>query len=373
MKKKILFISDFSFHIPGGAQKSMEVIMEGLCDNYDFYVLMPGSTYKPESEKYKCICLEEFDDFLVNDSVLKSLKIIKAIRRVIKQLSPDIIHAHMLSGMAVLEILKVFRMIKGKVVYTERGVADQYSKINRFLIRKAVKNFDGIVVTTNYNQKLYSRLYNAIPEKTRVIPNTAGSLFEEYNPMMKRDEKQRIGFTKKVVMFNARLSYAKNWEMSLDVIKWINQEYDYQFIVVVGTDRSEKENSESKKMLEEIQECVGSENLCSYVNMDLSDLSRLYYAADVFIMTSRSESFGRTAVEAMSRSVVVFGTKIDGLSEVIGFDDYKFTDLDDFKEKFRLFESRGACAEQARFLERFRKNYTLETNLTLYDDLYKSL
>ena len=50
--QKILFISDYSFKVPGGAQKSMEIIMNGLSDQYEFYVLMPGKKYEYD-EKYK--------------------------------------------------------------------------------------------------------------------------------------------------------------------------------------------------------------------------------------------------------------------------------------------------------------------------------
>lgn len=371
--RKILYISDYSFWVPGGAQKSMEIIMEGLYKEYDFYALMPGKKYNIHEDKYKTICIDSIDDFLVNISITQTLKVLTELRKVICELKPDIVHAHMVSGMSAIEVLKAMHLINCPVVYTERGVADQYSRITRLIIKMMVKNFDRIAVTTHYNQELYKELYNVENDKICVIPNTAGSQFEKFEPNKKKIAKKELGFSKQVIMFNARMTYNKNWEMSIEIIKWMARQYDYQYIVVIGSDQTRDDIEKCWKCLDEIKNIVGTNNLKSYVDISLDQLNELYYAADVFIMTSRSESFGRTAVEAMSRAAVVFGTNIDGLSEVIGNDNYKFNDVNEFQYKFQGYLNRDAETESKWFLNRFRTQYSLERNISAYRNLYESV
>lgn len=373
--EKILFISDYSFYVPGGAQKSMEIIMEGLCEKYEFWVLMPGKQYSPLSKKYKCICLEEFDTFLVNESLFKTLRLLSAMKKVFKTVNPAVIHAHMVSGMSALEIMKILGWLdKYKLVYTERGVADQYSKITRMIISHMVKNFDAVVTTTNYNKMMYQKLYQISENIISVIPNTAGAVFEEFDIQNIKIMKNKYGLKKKTVMMNARLTYNKNWDLSLEILKWLSSIDDFNYIVVVGSDQSEQDKKQCHELLKTIEGIVGNENLLGFCDISLEKLNELYYASDIFIMTSRSESFGRTAVEAMSRYNVVFGTNIDGLAEVIGIDDYKFSDLQEFKDKYNdLKKNRNIEDEKKMFYKRFCKNYSLRNNLELSNDLYQKL
>ncbi|MCO7177097.1 glycosyltransferase family 4 protein [Sporolactobacillus kofuensis] len=371
--KKVLFISDYNFRIPGGAQKSMEIVMNGLSDKYKFFVLMPGEKIDNRDSHYTCICLEKFDTFLVNESFIKTIKITCAINRVINKIQPDLIHVHMVSSMSVVELLKKLIRIKCKLVYTERGVANQYSKITKVILMNTVKDFDKIITTTNINKRLYVDLYTHDAEKVTVIPNTAGPIFEGYKYELKLLNKKKYNLIKKTIMMNARLTYNKNWELSKRILFWMAQNFDFQYIIVIGSDRSEKDIQKCKIQLQQIEEIVGRDNFTGYYDLTLSELNELYYASDVFIMSSRSESFGRTAVEAMARGNVVFGTNIDGLAEVIGYSEYKYTTLDEFKDKFLSFQDKNLKTEQNKFYNKFIENYSLEKNLEAHKDIYGTL
>jgi len=48
-------------------------------------------------------------------------------------------------------------------------------------------------------------------------------------------------------------------------------------------------------------------------NIPQEEMNELYYAADIFVLTSNRESFGRTAIEAMSRKCAVLGRNVGGL------------------------------------------------------------
>lgn len=371
--KKILFLSDFSFNIPGGAQKSMEIIMDGLSNEFEFYIIMPGEKFDYQGA-YNIIFLKEFDNLLVNNNLVKTFKILMNLYKIIKELKPDVIHTHMVSTMSAVETLKMLGLLKGiKLIYTERGVATQYSKINQVILKRIARDFSKIITTTSINRSIYLNKYLASAEKVRVIPNTAGPLFEKYDHKKHKEMKAYYSVDKPVIMLNGRFAYDKNWEMAKEIIRYITTCYDYEFVIVLGSNKSEQHIAECEKFIKDLQIIAGENKVKGFIDLTLEELSDLYYIADFFILTSRRESFGRTAVEAMARNSIVFGTDIDGLAEVIEFKEYKYKHLDDFKAKFKDLHSKDVEKEKVRFYNRYVQYFSGKKNIDLHRDLYNTL
>ncbi|WP_400243859.1 glycosyltransferase family 4 protein [Niallia sp. JL1B1071] len=372
MRKRILFISDYSFNVPGGAQKSMEIIMQGLSSEFEFYVIMPGEKYEYK-ESYKIIFLEDFDNLLINENVIKSSKILFDLMKQINIIKPNVIHTHMVSSMSGVGLLKWLKLLKNiQLIYTERGVPSYYSKINQFVIKYAIQNFSKIITTTNINRKKYLEMYSAPKDKVTTIPNTAGPLFDIYDSEKETSIKKAYGYSKKVVMFNGRYTDDKNWSLAKEIIKYLTSKFDYSFVVVLGSDKSEEDIKKCKKLIGEIESIVGKRNIISFIDLSLLELSDLYYLSDIFILTSNRESFGRTAVEAMSRKSTVFGTDIDGLAEVINFNDYKYKNLQDFVDKFTKFQEKDIEVEKERFYKRYVDNFSGKINIDLHREIYEN-
>ena len=112
---------------------------------------------------------------------------------------------------------------------------------------------------------------------------------------------------------------------------------------------------------------------------DLSqkEISQYYYLVDFFIMTSNFESFGKAAVEAMSRRCIVLSTPVGGLREVIGNkDDLYETDRPQKlakRIKYLLDHPDEADAERQMFYRRFADNYTSDKNIEGHVKLYKEI
>ena len=94
-------------------------------------------------------------------------------------------------------------------------------------------------------------------------------------------------------------------------------------------------------------------------------------------MTSCFESFGKAAVEAMSRKCIVLSTAVGGLPEVIGNEEdlYDMNDLSKLTDRIKELIEDPAKADEERkmFLNRYNDNYTIEANIKrhmkLYDDI----
>ena len=281
------------------------------------------------------------------------------------------------STMLLIGIMKAFKLINSniKIIYTDRGVLNKYKKKTYYGIKVFSTLFLKIVLTTNSNKKLYQDMLNINKNKLDVIYNTAGEIFEKYEDEKRIVNREKLKFSvkDKVVMFAGRFSKEKNWTLALDIVKELPN--DAKVIIALGSNKTPDNILRCKEFIETLEYYVGKENIRSYIDISLNEINNLYYASDIFILTSSTESFGRTAIEAMSRKNVVYGTNIDGLKEVIGFKENLYTTKEEIILKINqiINNEQKLNEEKCKFYDRFNDTFTLEKNLKSYDYLYQNL
>lgn len=371
----ILFLSDVSLDIVGGAQESMKVIMQGLKNKYNFKIVTPKNNRKYD---FDVIELKEYNNLtLRGKKIIDIIKIIKNLDTIIKTNNINIIHVQMPSTMLLIGIMKAFKLINSniKIIYTDRGVLNKYKKKTYYGIKVFSTLFLKIVLTTNSNKKLYQDMININKNKLDVIYNTAGEIFEKYEDEKRIVNREKLKFSvkDKVVMFAGRFSKEKNWTLALDIVKELPN--DAKVIIALGSNKTPDNILRCKEFIETLEYYVGKENIRSYIDISLNEINNLYYASDIFILTSSTESFGRTAIEAMSRKNVVYGTNIDGLKEVIGFKENLYTTKEEIILKINqiINNEQKLNEEKCKFYDRFNDTFTLEKNLKSYDYLYQNL
>ena len=110
------------------------------------------------------------------------------------------------------------------------------------------------------------------------------------------------------------------------------------------------------------------------INVPFPEMEQFYYDIDIFILTSwkKSESFGRTIVEAMSRRCAVLTTDAGGSVEVVGDKDTICDNVEDFCANIQEWNTdRNRLSDiKKRNYERVRREYTLEKNVSQYLALY---
>ncbi len=152
-------------------------------------------------------------------------------------------------------------------------------------------------------------------------------------PMKKRQlirEKYKIEDDRTVIGFCGRFSPQKDWALATEIIEKCSNEFnDYVYMLVIGTDGTQKNMDEVIKYCEDLKGKIGEDKVKIYINLNINEVEEVYYAMDCFILTSKWESFGRTAVEAMARKNIVIGRNVDGLSEVIGNSEYLYSHSDE--------------------------------------------
>lgn len=134
------------------------------------------------------------------------------------------------------------------------------------------------------------------------------------------------------------------------------------------------ERSEAERLTREL----GVEEHVTFLGKQ-SALPEILSVADIFLLPSQQESFGLSALEAMSCSVPVIATNIGGIPEVVKHDETGYiAELGDVQRMAKycvelLSNPKKLAAFRANARRRAVENFDIATIVPLYEDLYESV
>ena len=151
---------------------------------------------------------------------------------------------------------------------------------------------------------------------------------------------------------------------------------DFKVALVLSV-YEDRDDATVKEVKDGITKVIGEENLIYMQDLNQREISDYYYLVDFFIMTSCFESFGKAAVEAMSRKCIVLSTAVGGLPEVIGNKDdlYDMNDLSKLTDRIKALmdDPEAAKREREMFYKRYTDNYTPDKNIEGHLRVYRKI
>ncbi|HEX55244.1 MAG: glycosyltransferase family 1 protein [Candidatus Altiarchaeales archaeon] len=174
--------------------------------------------------------------------------------------------------------------------------------------KKGMKEADLIITVSNYTKDIVIRNYGIDPEKIHVVHNSIDYFEFESEKLI---EDYPIKKYRKIVLFLGRMTIQKGPDHFLRVAKMVSEiEPDAIFVMGGSGDMFPYIVEEATRL------GIGDRVLFTdFLSGD--DLKRIYRIADVYVMTSVSEPFGITALEAIANGTPIIITKQSGVSEVI--------------------------------------------------------
>lgn len=333
--KKIMLMCDNNLQTVGGEQESTKIIINGIKDKCNLFVVQPGDFVSEGVTSFK-ITNETRIKHLIKKPIV-FFKYVKSVIKIVHYVKPEIIHTQAQVSFFLIALLKKLMIIRDvKLYHTERGLKNKYNLFFLKLFLFSFKNTDLIVTTTEYNKSSWAKELEKkkIQVEMRVIENTAGPIFEIY------DSSKKVSPDELVIGFAGRYAEWKNWRLAVDIIKSLREQSNYiikVFLAIGALD--DKAVLESKKLIRDFEKIIGANNVIGKINISLEEMNEFYYRINYFVLTSKkdTESFGRTLVEAMSRKVVVMTTYAGGAEEVVADSLNTMSEPDDFARRILYY------------------------------------
>ncbi len=184
------------------------------------------------------------------------------------------------------------------------------------------RHCDEVIATTPLQVDMITSDYGAPVEQVHMIP--PGYDDNRFYPMSAASRnaiRQRLGFTDKVVLAIGRLARNKGYDLLIDAFSVVASRIPdaYLHLAVGGTSL----NANEQKILDDLKAQTAGLGLSDRVKFSGfvadADLADYYRAADVFVLSSRYEPFGMTAIEAMACGAPTVVTTHGGLYRAITF------------------------------------------------------
>lgn len=182
------------------------------------------------------------------------------------------------------------------------GTHSSFYKITKFSIEKS----DGITCVSNYLKDTTRETFK-INKEMKVIYNFIDT--KRYKRTVKKNKKlDFVGKDDKVIIHISNFRPLKNIGHIIKVFHLVSREVKSKLILVGdGPDTYRMRNMVSKLKLEDKVLFLGmQENIIPLLNI-----------GDLYMLPSKSEGFGLSALEALSCEVPVIGTHVGGLKEVV--------------------------------------------------------
>jgi mannosylfructose-phosphate synthase len=184
------------------------------------------------------------------------------------------------------------------------------------------RHCDEVIATTPDQLDMIVKDYGAPAEQVKMIPpGYDDNRFFPVSGATRNAIRQRLGFEGKVVLAIGRLARNKGYDLLIDAFSVVaTRIHDAVLHLAVG---GAEMNTNEQTILAELKQQASNLGLADRVKFGGfvadADLADHYRAADVFVLSSRYEPFGMTAIEAMACGTPTVITTHGGLFRAVTF------------------------------------------------------
>lgn len=242
---------------------------------------------------------------------------VKYIREKVKKDRPDVIHAHdwltIEAGIAAKQVSRAPLIVHVHATEFDRAGAKSGNPIIHEIEEAGLLMADRIFAVSELTKQLIVSGYGIPADKIEVVHNSIDQL--EHPPVMNTDmysylELMRAeGYT--VVSTLGRLTVQKGLAHFLRSAARASHLYDKFLFIIAG-------DGEQKEELIRLSADLGIADKVLFTGFVRGEAWRqLYKVTDVFVMSSVSEPFGLTALEAAAHDTAIILTNQSGVAEVM--------------------------------------------------------
>lgn len=177
-----------------------------------------------------------------------------------------------------------------------------------------------VIATTPIQTGILETEYGVSEKKIEMIP--PGYDDDKFYPMGEASKamlKEKFNFKNNCVLALSRLAHNKGLDLLVEAFNILVHRYcDAQLVLAVGHDERDAVEESIYSSLTDLIDKYGLKSKVVFLGyVPDEDLADIYRAADLFILSSRYEPFGMTAIEAMACGTPTIVTSQGGLCRVL--------------------------------------------------------
>jgi mannosylfructose-phosphate synthase len=200
------------------------------------------------------------------------------------------------------------------------GDQNEMEKLYNFKhrIKEELRVFDSVIAqtaTTAIQKELFSKYYNFEIDKIEVIP--PGVNVHIYRPLESNEKKEKLDTPDKYIFCISRIDTNKGHDYLLYAFDILRRKInDVHLIIGGGSPKPKKLELDVKANMRRIISECGMEDKVHIIGYVPDKLMAPYYRqAEIFVLPSKFEPFGMTALEAMACGTPVIASNLGGIKE----------------------------------------------------------
>lgn len=179
-----------------------------------------------------------------------------------------------------------------------------------------------------------------VKKPIEVLPN--GIDLEKFKPIPKNLARERLNLPKEatLLLFVGRLGKEKNIEYLIDVISYLKYNSRNQIYLIIVGDNPDKRVLEG---LKKKAKDVNVEDRTIFTGyLEYEKVINMYYASDIFVFSSLTETQGLVVLEALSAGLPVIALEDEAISDFIkdGFNGFLIPWKENLKESVNIFSEK---------------------------------
>jgi glycosyltransferase involved in cell wall biosynthesis len=299
MKSVLHIYKDYYPPVVGGVEKTINLLCEGMKNDYEVRVLIANTSFKTIEEEVNGVPVIKAKSL----GRIASAPLCPSFPRLLKKYEADILHFHHPNPTG--DVSYLLTSPRGRVVVTyhsdivrQRWAMAVYGGALRKFLRRA-----DVIMPTSENYMRSSQVLRHFEYKCKVVPLGIPTRAYEKTPEIEQAAKAiREKYGVPIVMFVGRLRYYKGLHFLIQAMPMIDAQ-----LLIAGSGPEEAHIHKYAPLFK----VEGRVKLLGELS-DAEVIAHLH-AADVFCLPSylRAEAFGLAQIEAMACGVPVVSTALD--------------------------------------------------------------
>lgn len=313
---KIVFVCEWNLLTGGGFNVVQNLVetMPKLDSSLEFHIVSFG-------EKNETVHNDDFTVHYIRNSnypLSQYWYLPKRLKEKIFEINPDLVHLHFtyppysfVTRLSVPVVITTHGLVsireKGFSFSTVRNFVTMKFILNPYFEKKALQNANKIVVVSKIMNETVDHIIGYDP-KTVYIPN--GIDYEKFN-MESITENNQLS-----ILFIGRLIKVKGVDILIRALPIIKKTIPNIHLFIAG------DGSQCKKLKHLTMKLGVAENTTFLGFISGNDKLEMFRSANIFVIPSRFESFGITALEALAAGVPIIASNVGGIPDILDNNKY---------------------------------------------------